>query len=138
MRGFTMIEVLVAVLVLGLVVTASLKLVALSHRGLSEVREKEIFLNSAAKLQIEIAQDPLNLFGANDDVSWNVYDMSSPLWLDETINIDALGFGDNLSKDLAQLRGREQRWRELEVKRNGKNLTLFLPHDPAAVSDDGP
>jgi prepilin-type N-terminal cleavage/methylation domain-containing protein len=38
MRGFTLIEVLIAVLVLGLVVTASLKLVMLSERGLGQVR----------------------------------------------------------------------------------------------------
>ncbi|MDR1472696.1 MAG: prepilin-type N-terminal cleavage/methylation domain-containing protein [Synergistaceae bacterium] len=127
MRGFTLIETLVSLLVLALVVTASLKLVALSQRGLAEVREKEAMLNAAGKLQIEIASDPLNIFGVSRDVAWSVHEMSSPLWIDEAIDIRALAFGQNMSRDLALLKGREQKWRELDLTRNGRTLTLFLP-----------
>jgi prepilin-type N-terminal cleavage/methylation domain-containing protein len=128
MKGFTLIETLVALLVLSLVVTASLKLVALSQRGLAEVREKERLLDAAGAIQIEIASDPLSIFGASRDLTWNVYEMSSPLLIGGAIDIGSLAFGQNMSQDLAQLNGREQRWRELELTRNGRKLTLFLPY----------
>lgn len=125
-KGFTMIEVLVAVLILGLVVTASLKLIALSEHGLYTVRQKEKLIDEASRLQVMLMNDPTRTSGTSDDASWNVEEKKSPLWMDETIDLDKLTFESDRSDD--KFKKTELRWRELEVTRNGMSMTLFLPY----------
>lgn len=128
-----MIETLVAVLVLGLVVTASLKLVALSQRALFQVRVTEDLIDEASKMQIALTIDPLDSFGISGDISWNVEDRKEPLFLDEEIDIASLGIGDSVaSDDVEKLKGKEQRWRELEVVKNDRRIVLFLPFSEEA------
>ena len=116
-----------AVLILGLVVTASLKLTALSNRGLREVREMETLLREGAILQITTAENPLDLFGTRGDMSWIVREKSSPMFDMEEIDIASLSF-INMTEDApADSNGISNSWRELEVTRNGKSITLFLP-----------
>lgn len=135
-----MIEVMLAVLVLGLVVTASLKLVGLSQRGLSQVRETEILLDEVAKMQIELIIDPTNTFGISGDIEWNVMEQEDSIWLDDKIDIESLGFGENeIKEQIDKLREQKLRWRELEVKRNDKSIIVFLPYSEEAAlaaSDD--
>ena len=133
-KGFTMVEALVAVVVLGLVVTASLKLVALSQRGLSQVRVTEEMIDEAAKMQIVLTVDPLKSFGTSEDVSWNVEEKKEPLFEDE-IDVSALGIDSDLvSEDIEKMKGREQRWRELEVMKNDRSIVLFLPYSEEAAA----
>lgn len=132
--GFTMIETLVAVLILGLVVTASLKLVALSQRGLAQVRERESLLRDASALQIRAALDPLDIFGASGDVSWNVRERTSPLFSGGDIDIESLGFGDDAGDSSEKYE--TKRWREIEVSKNKKSVVFFLPRAAENVSSD--
>lgn len=132
-----MIEVLVAVLIMGLVVTASLKLTALSNRGLREVREMEALLREGAILQIKTAEDPLNLFGTNGDISWVVREKSSPLFDMKETDIASLSFLYNSEEATTDSGGIMRRWRELEVTRNGKTVRLFLPKPYSAAASDG-
>ena len=126
-----------AVLIMGLVVTASLKLAALSNRGLREVREMETLLREGAILQIMTAENPLDQFGTIGDISWAVHEKSSPMFDMEGIDIESLSFLNTQEDALADARGIENRWREIEVTRNGKTITLFLPKPlNEIVSDD--
>ncbi len=121
-----MIEVLVAVLILGLVVTASLKLIALSEHGLYTVRQKEKLIDEASRLQVTLMNDPTETSGTSGDVSWKIEEMKSPLWVDETIDLDKLTLESDRSDD--KFKKKELRWRELEVTKNGMSITLFLPY----------
>lgn len=116
-----------AVLILGLVVTASLKLAALSNRGLREVRETETLLREGAILQIKAAENPLDLFGTSGDISWSVSEKSSPMFDTDDIDIASMSFLKPSEDAGADSKGIMNRWRELEVTRNGKSITLFLP-----------
>jgi Tfp pilus assembly protein PilV len=126
-----MIETLVAVLVLGLVVTASLKLVALSNRGLAEAREREFLLREAGKLQISVAVNPAGSFGASGDIIWSVSEKSSPMFADADIDIAAMVFSDEPNRVSGYV---EKNWKEIEVTRNGKSVTMFLPRPSENVS----
>jgi hypothetical protein len=137
-----MIEVLVSLVILSLVVTASLKLAALSERGLSQVREREALIDEAYRLKTEIALDPLNRFGTSGDVEWNVEEMEDSMWMEQLSAMRGLMLSgqEQVPVDLNALANDVQRWRELEVTKNGKSLTLFLPYSEeaaAALSDDG-
>jgi prepilin-type N-terminal cleavage/methylation domain-containing protein len=136
MKGFTMIEALIAVLVLGLVVTASLKLTALSASGLSQAREMDALIKDAASIQIRAALDPLYIFGSSGDLQWRVTEKSSPLWSDEGIDIAAMSFSDSETLELEKFKERDKRWREVEVARGGKSITIFLPQREETISSD--
>ena len=133
-------EALISVLVLGLVVTASLKLVALSERGLSTVREKEGLIDEATKMQIALTIDPFNSFGISDDLEWNVTEREESLWIDDKIDINALKIGgDELTAEIEKFREQKLRWRELEVTYQKKSMIVFLPYSEEvakAASED--
>lgn len=129
-----MIETMVSVLILGLVVTASLKLVALSQRGLWEARAREEILREASILQIKTAQNPLDIFGTLGDVDWKVTEESSPLWKDGGIDIASLGFSNEANAELESFKARAKKWREITVTKNGKTIKLFLPPKSELVS----
>ncbi|MDR0648112.1 MAG: prepilin-type N-terminal cleavage/methylation domain-containing protein [Synergistaceae bacterium] len=139
MRGFTLVEALIAVLVLGLVVTASLKLVMLSERGLAQVRVKEDLLDEANRYMVELAVDPTNDFGVSGDVSWEVEERSMNELLDSALVLEGLKLfsEQSVSVDIEKLVEREYRWREMELKKGDESIRLFLPFSElAAASGD--
>ena len=56
-RGFTLIEVLVAVAILGLVAAGSFRLMIISSKSLIEVEETRELLNEARVIQLEFMTD---------------------------------------------------------------------------------
>lgn len=139
MRGFTLVEVLIAVLVLGLVVTASLKLAALSERGLRQVRIKEDLLDEANRYMIELAIDPANTFGISGDVEWNVEEKSVNEFLDGALILEGLKLfsEQSVSVDVEKLKAREYRWRELEITKKNESIKLFLPYSELVDASSG-
>ncbi|MDR1019307.1 MAG: type II secretion system GspH family protein [Synergistaceae bacterium] len=136
MRGFTLVEALIAVLVLGLVVTASLKLVMLSERGLAQVRVKEDLLSEANRYMIALAIDPTDTFGTSGDVSWEVEEKNVNEFLDSALVLEGLKLfsEQSVSVDIEKLRAREYRWRELALTKGNESIRLFLPFSELAAS----
>ncbi|MDR3165104.1 MAG: type II secretion system GspH family protein [Synergistaceae bacterium] len=136
--GFTMIETLVAVLILSLVVTASLTLVSLAERTLAGVRERERLLDSASVIHLETASAPLSVFGTSGDIEWAVEEKTVAPDIEGDIAAAALNFsGEETIRGFESAGNRTRKWNELTVKRNDKSVMLFLP--PPAVkttSDD--
>lgn len=127
-----MLEVLVSVVVLGLVVTASLKLVALSQKGLAAVRDKEEMIDECARLQVLLTIDPLDTFGMSQDLEWNVTDREEPLWVDDRIEF---GFEDEeLLAQKDQMKEQKLRWRELDIKYKNRSMIVFLPWSEEAAA----
>lgn len=131
-KGFTMIETLIAVLILALVVTASLTLVSLAERTLAGVRERERLLASAAVIQLKTAPDPLNIFGTSGDIEWKVEEKTAEPDIEGDIAAAALNFsGEETIRGFESAGNGTRKWNELTVKRNDKSIVLFLP--PPAV-----
>jgi prepilin-type N-terminal cleavage/methylation domain-containing protein len=138
-KGFTMIETLIAVLILALVVTASLTLVSLSERTLAGVREREYLLNSASVIQLETAPNPLNVFGASGDIEWEIDEKMAEPDIEGDMAAAALSFsGENTARAWQSSENRTRKWNELTVKRNDKIIVFFLPPPTVktASSDD--
>jgi prepilin-type N-terminal cleavage/methylation domain-containing protein len=131
-RGFTMIETLIAVLILALVVTASLTLVALTERTLAGVRERERILADASAIQLETVSDPLAVFGTSGDIEWSIEEKTAEPDIEDDMAAAALDFsGENAARGWESDGNRTRKWKELTVKINGKSVVLFLP--PPAV-----
>ena len=136
MRGFTLVEVMVALLIMGLVATASLKMVALSERALAGVREREQLIDASTAVQMILMADPSKVSGVSGDIEWKVRDERRSPFADIKIDIDKLVSEAELGKlgGTQDLKTMELRWRELLVTRKGLSMTLFLPPGGRMIS----
>ena len=103
--GFTLIEVMVAVAVAGLVIAGGFKLVTVSLRTLSEVKLEQELVNKAQKVYIDyIMKEDMPNRGEKDGVKWKT----------ETDSAAAIG-------DM------ELTFRRLVVEYQDREITLYLP-----------
>lgn len=118
--GFTLIEVMVAVAVLSLVATASLKLVILSQNSLRAAKESREFVAAAEKLRTEILTGELSENGSEKNISWKTVTGQK-----EFFNAD---FGKlNFDKKLEDVAfDNVFKWRELEITDTLKNKKIKI------------
>ncbi|MDR1579387.1 MAG: type II secretion system GspH family protein [Synergistaceae bacterium] len=127
-KGFTMIETLIAVLILALVVTASLTLVTLAEKTLAGVREREYLMSGASAIQLETVSNPLAVFGASGDIEWSVEEKTVPPDIESDMAAAALNFsGEETVRGFDATGNRTRKWKELTVKRNDKSIVFFMP-----------
>ena len=83
-KGFTLVEVLVAVAILGLVAAGSLRLMIISTKALSEVEETRELLNEARKIQLDFMTDETKpTSGTEGNYRWDVKEGSWPVLGDQ-------------------------------------------------------
>jgi prepilin-type N-terminal cleavage/methylation domain-containing protein len=103
--GFTLIEVMVAVAIAGLVIAGGFKLITVSLRTLTEVRLEQELINEAQKVYLDyMTRKDMADRGEKDGVKWKT----------ETDSTSALG-------DM------ELRFRKLIVEHRDREMTLYLP-----------
>ncbi|MBN1332464.1 MAG: prepilin-type N-terminal cleavage/methylation domain-containing protein [Synergistales bacterium] len=77
--GFTLVEVLIALVIIGLVATASIKLVIMSGRSLEEVSLQRDIIEKGRELQFEAIRGALPDSGRERDLSWEIRKISIPI-----------------------------------------------------------
>lgn len=104
-KGFTLLEVLVALAIVGLVVVGGFRLAAMSLRTLGEMRAERELVSQAQKLHLAfLADKEMADKGEKDGVKWTLTMESVPV------------FGDM-----------ELTLRKLVVEYQGREMVLFLP-----------
>ena len=81
-KGFTLMEVLVATAVAGLVITAGFRLIAMSYRLLGEIQGERDLISAAQEVWLRFRVDEDMPSSGNDDkkgYSWSTEDMSVPV-----------------------------------------------------------
>ena len=109
-RGFTLIEVLIAVAILGLVAAGSLRLMIISTKSLIEVEETRELMNEARVIQLEFKTDKTmptkGTSKRNNNVKWDTKEDS---W--------------------SVLDGRwELKYKELKIESNNNEIVLYIPN----------
>ena len=89
--GFTLIEVLVAVVILATVCTAALKLVILSQNTLAEVSERERLLDETREIEIGILTGELDERGTSGDFRWETEDREVEMFGEDFGRLDLEG-----------------------------------------------
>jgi prepilin-type N-terminal cleavage/methylation domain-containing protein len=103
--GFTLVEVMVAVAIVGLVTTAGFKLLTQSFRTLAEVKTEQELVNEAQKVYLDfLTKTDMSDSGEKDGVKWSVETDSVPV-------VDGL----------------ELTFRRLTVEYRDRALVLYLP-----------
>lgn len=114
-----MIEVLVAVAIIGLVATAAFKLGGLSTQALGYIRKREAFLDRASEVQAGFVIGQLSESGISGDLSWTISEKEVPIMDEETFG--QLDFSAKTEKKAPI------KWRELLLLEGDQRITLVLP-----------
>ena len=106
-RGFTLLEVLITVTILGLVATGSLRLMMISSKALIEVEETRELLNEARKIQLDfMTNETKPTSGSEGNYRWDVKEGAWPV-----------------------LDGRlELKYKELKVETKNNEIVLYMPN----------
>jgi prepilin-type N-terminal cleavage/methylation domain-containing protein len=106
-KGFTLIEVLVAVAILGFVATGSLRLMIIASKSLIVVEETRELLNEARVIQLEFLTDKTKpTSGKKDDYKWDTREGSWPV-LDGNW---------------------ELKYKELRIEKQNNEIVLYIPN----------
>lgn len=129
--GFTLVEVMVAVMVLASVATAAIKLVILAQNTLAATKDKEELINAAQEIEAGISAEDLNESGSSGDFRWETEEKETEMFGEDFGRLD---FDSEAQDDSGE--PIEVRWREITVT-NAKNqrLTLYIPSKESAVND---
>lgn len=103
--GFTLLEVLVAVSILGLAAAGTLRLIYLSEKALDEARQERIFTEEVSRLRLDLLYGKVPEKGSSGDLSWESRPVSRP-FLDNRWNI---------------------RYRTVSVRSKNRSMELILP-----------
>ncbi|MDO5114977.1 MAG: prepilin-type N-terminal cleavage/methylation domain-containing protein [Synergistaceae bacterium] len=129
--GFTLVEVMVAVMVLASVATAAIKLVILAQNTLAATKDKEELINAAQEIEAGISAEDLKESGSSGDFRWETEEKETEMFGEDFGRLD---FDSEAPDDSGE--PIEVRWREITVT-NAKNqrLTLYIPSKESAVKD---
>lgn len=121
--GFTLIEVMLAVAVLSLTATASLKLVVMAQNGLRAAKEQEDFLLAAEKLRAKVMTGEVSENGSEDNLRWKTEQKTKEFFTEDFGKLDFNRKTTELKPDA------NFSWRELELenKITNKKIKIVLP-----------
>ncbi len=121
--GFTLIEVMLAVAVLSLTATASLKLVVMAQNGLRAAKEQEQFLLAAEKLRAKVMTGEVSENGSEDNLSWKTEQRTKEFFTEDFGKLDFNRKTTELKPDA------NFSWRELELENRitNKKIKIVLP-----------
>lgn len=121
--GFTLIEVMLAVAVLSLTATASLKLVVMAQNGLRAAKEQEDFLLAAEKLRAKVMTGEVSENGSEDNLRWKTEQKTKEFFTEDFGKLDFNRKTTELKPDA------NFGWRELELENRitNKKIKIVLP-----------
>ena len=121
--AFTLIEVMVAVVILAFTATAAIRLVIMAQNTLSAVKEKETLLNAAEALEAGIIAKETDPSGASGDIKWETADKETEMMGE---NFGRLNF-DKASGDSSEEQ-ESLKWREITVSdKKDRKIILYIP-----------
>ena len=132
-RGFTLIEVLVAVMILATVCTAALKLVILSQNTLSDVAKREKLLDGAKEIEIGVLTGTFEKDGELDGLRWETEEKEAEMFGEDFGRLDFSGLDFDGTGEQEASETLRVKWRELSVQDEyGNSLTIYLESEEDA------
>lgn len=137
--AFTLIEVMLAVVILAFTATAAIRLVIMAQNTLAAVREKEALLTAAEAVEAGILTKESDLSGTSGDIKWVTADKQTEMMGED---FGRLNFG-RASGDASE-EPTDLKWREVTVTdKKDRKIVLYLPskeqqeeQDKEAASQD--
>lgn len=131
-RAFTLIEVMVAVVILAFTATAAIRLVIMAQNCLDDVKQERRLLDAARSIQVEVRCGKLDKSGTSGDFSWETAEKQREVMGENfgKLNFDASGDAGPQPGPLS--------WKELTVKdaADNKQIVLLLPSEQKQQQDN--
>ena len=126
-RAFTIVEVMVAVVILALTATASIKLVILAQIGLGEAKIEAELTEEAKAIRTGIMLGTMQTSGSNGDIMWETNPGTRKMFQE---SFGKVNFSDSVQTKTLDTK-EDMRWRELKVinTKRDRNIVIYLPHD---------
>ena len=125
--AFTLVEVMVAVVILALTATAAIKLVMLGQEGLRGAKAEITLTEEAKAIRTGIMLGTLQTSGKRGDIIWETSDGAREMFGEDFGKLD---FSGREQTEMIVIK-EDMRWKKIKVSntREEQNIVIYMPYD---------
>ena len=126
-RAFTLVEVMVAVVILALTATAATKLVILGQEGLRGAKAEIALTEEAKAIRTGIMLKTVQTSGRRGDIIWETSDGAKEMFGDDFGRLD---FSGREQPEMTVIK-EDMRWKKIRVSntKDERNIVIYMPYD---------
>ena len=126
-RAFTLVEVMVAVVILSLTATAAIKLVMLGQEGLRGAKAEIALTEEAKTVRTGIMLGTVQTSGKRGDIIWETSDGTKEMFGE---NFGRLDFSGREQTNMIVI-NEDMRWKEIRVSntKDERHIVIYMPYD---------
>ena len=126
-RAFTLVEVMVAVVILALTATAAIKLVILGQEGLRGAKAEIALTEEAKAIRTGIMLKTVQTSGRRGDIIWETSDGTKEMFGDDFGRLDFYG---RKQTDMIVI-DQDIRWKKIQIRntKEERNIVIYMPYD---------
>lgn len=126
-RAFTLVEVMVAVVILALTATAAIKLVILGQEGLRGAKAEIALTEEAKAIRTGIMLKTVQTSGRRGDIIWETSDGAKEMFGDDFGRLDFYG---RKQTDMIVI-DQDIRWKKIQIRntKEERNIVIYMPYD---------
>ncbi|MDY9920310.1 MAG: type II secretion system protein [Synergistota bacterium] len=126
-RAFTLVEVMVAVVILSLTATAAIKLVMLGQEGLRGAKSEITLMQQAKAIRTGIMLETVQTSGTSGDIIWETSDGTKEMFGEDFGRLD-LSAPEQAEMIVAE---EDMRWKKINVSntKEERNIVIYMPYD---------
>ena len=126
-RAFTLVEVMVAVVILSLTATAAIRLVMLGQEGLRGAKAEIALTEEAKTVRTGIMLGTVQTSGKRGDIIWETSDGTKEMFGE---NFGRLDFSGREQTNMIVI-NEDMRWKEIRVSntKDERHIVIYMPYD---------
>lgn len=126
-RAFTLVEVMVAVVILSLTATAAIKLVMLGQEGLRGAKSEITLMQQAKAIRTGIMLETVQTSGTSGDIIWETSDGTKEMFGEDFGRLD-LSAPEQAEMIVTE---EDMRWKKINVSntKEERNIVIYMPYD---------
>ena len=126
-RAFTLVEVMVAVVILSLTATAAIRLVMLGQEGLRGAKAEITLTQEAKAIRTGIMLKTIETSGTSGDIIWETSDGTKEMFGE---NFGRLDFSGREQTNMIVI-NEDMRWKEIRVSntKDERHIVIYMPYD---------
>ncbi|MEA4873175.1 MAG: type II secretion system protein [Synergistaceae bacterium] len=126
-RAFTLVEVMVAVVILALTATAAIRLVMLGQEGLRGAKAEIMLTQEAKAIRTGIMLKIIEASGKRGDIIWETSEGTREMFGEDFGRLDLSG---PKQTDMTVIK-QDMRWKKIKVSntKEERNIVIYVPYD---------
>ncbi len=126
-RAFTLVEVMVAVVILSLTATAAIRLVMLGQEGLRGAKAEITLTQEAKAIRTGIMLETIETSGRSGDIIWETSEGTREMFGEDFGRLDLSG---PKQTDMTVIK-QDMRWKKIKVSntKEERNIVIYVPYD---------